>query len=598
MRSAAKTWHLLPHDPAAIDRLARALSVSPVVAQLLLNRNQAEPEAARRFLWAPLAQLHEPALLPGAAEAARRLHNAIRQGRRICVYGDYDVDGVTGTAVLLQALRLLGAQVEFYVPNRLEEGYGLNREALRQIAQGGAGLLITVDCGITSVAEAEEARDLGLELIVTDHHEFKDRLPAAAALVHPRLPASAPISLPPRDGEVGYPFAGLSGSGVAFKVAWALCQEASGGPKVTQRLRDFLLDSMALAALGTVADVMPLHGENRIFVRHGLVRIRHNPSPGLQALLEAAGLHEKKELCAADIGYTLAPRLNAAGRLGCARMAVELLTTPSRQRAVDLARYLEEQNRRRQAMEKHILVQARQQAEREGVDGAPAVVLASADWHPGLIGIVAGRLADLYARPVLLIALHDQEGPGHGSGRSVPGFPLHEALAACSADLLSHGGHEAAAGFKIGKDAIASFRERFCAYAGRHFPSGPPAPRLVLDAEVPLSALTPGLLAALAQLEPYGAGNPQPLFLAGGLQVVGEPRLIGTGERHLTFRVRQEGSELRVIAFGMADRAEELMSAGGRCCLAFTPRINEWQGRRTVELELRDLQPGSQAQLG
>jgi single-stranded-DNA-specific exonuclease len=355
---------------------------------------------------------------------------------------------------------------------------------------------------------------------------------------------------------------------------------------------------MALAALGTVADVVPLHDENRIFVRHGLVRIRQNPSLGLQALLEVAGLLDKKELCAADIGYALAPRLNAAGRLGCARLAVELLTTPSRQRAVDLARFLEDQNRKRQFMERDILLQARQLAEQEGVDGAPAVVLASPDWHPGLIGIVAGRLTDLYARPVLLIAFQGPDGPGHGSGRSVPGFPLHKALAACSADLVSHGGHEAAAGFKIGKDAVGSFRERFCAYAARHFPSGPPAPRLVIDAEVPLSALTLGLLQALAQLEPYGAGNPQPLFLAGGLQVVGEPRRIGAGDRHLTFRVRQEGNELRVIAFGMADRAEELMSAAGRCSLVFTPRVNDWQGRRSVELELRDLQPGPLARLG
>jgi single-stranded-DNA-specific exonuclease len=377
-----------------------------------------------------------------------------------------------------------------------------------------------------------------------------------------------------------------------------LCQCASGSARVTPRLRDYLLDGMALAALGTVADVVPLHEENRIFVRHGLARMRQSPSPGIQALLEAAGLHEKTGLCAADIGFSLAPRLNAAGRLGCARLAIELLTTPSRQRAVDLARYLEEQNKKRQQMERHILHQAREMAEAEGQGGTPALVLASADWHPGLIGIVAGRLVDLYARPVLLIALRDADVPGQGSGRSVPGFRLHEALQACSADLLSHGGHAAAAGFKIGREAVAGFRDRFCAYAGRHFPDGPPAPRLVIDAEVPLSALTPGLLQALAQLEPYGAGNAQPLFLAGGLQVVGEPRRIGGGERHLTFRVRQEGRELRVIAFGMADRAGELMAAGGRCCLVFTPRLNEWQGRRSVELEVRDLQAGAEAQLG
>jgi single-stranded-DNA-specific exonuclease len=586
LRSAAKTWHLLPHDARAIDCLATALRASPVVAQLLLNRGLADPEAARHFLASPLTHLHEPTLLPGVRAAAERLHAAIRDRKRIWVYGDYDVDGVTGTAILLQTLHLLDAPAEFYVPNRLEEGYGLNGGALRQIAQGGPAVVVTVDCGIASLAEADEARRLGIELIITDHHEFKDRLPDAAVLVHPRLPGTT------------YPFGDLSGSGVAFKLAWALCQCASGAQRVTPRLREFLLDSMALAALGTVADVVPLHGENRVFVRHGLPRLRTTSSPGLQALLESAGLHEKATLVASDVGYNLGPRLNAAGRLGCARLAVELLTTPSRQRAVDLARFLDEQNRKRQFLERQILREACEMAEADGVDGSPALVLASRSWHAGLIGIVAGRLVEIYGRPVLLIALRDGDGPGHGSGRSVPGFPLHEALAACGDGLVSHGGHAAAAGFKVGPDLVGAFRERFCAYADLHFASGPPAPRLVLDAEVPLSALTPGLIEAVNQLEPYGAGNPQPLFLAGGLQVVGEPRRIGAGERHMSFRVRQEGRELRVIAFGMADRAEELMSGGGKCCLAFTPKINEWQGRRSVELELRDLQPGDQARLG
>ncbi len=586
LRTAAKTWHLLPHDPAAIDRLARALGLSPVVAQLLLNRQLAEPEAARRFLAAPLVHLHEPALLPGVAEAANRLHAAVKAGRRVCVYGDYDVDGVAGTAVLLQALRLLGAQAEFYVPNRLEEGYGLNAEALRQIAQSGAGVVVTVDCGIASCAEAEEARRLGLDLIITDHHEFHDTLPDAAVLVHPRLPGGA------------YPFGHLCGAGVAFKLAWALCQCFSGAQKVTPELREYLLDSMALAALGTVADVVPLQGENRVFVRHGLVRLRKTAAPGLKALLESAGLDGKAELCAADIGYNLAPRLNAAGRLGCARLAIELLTTASRQRAVDLARYLDDQNKKRRYLEGQIVAQARERVEGDGLDGTPALVLASAEWHPGLIGIVAGRLVELYARPVLMIALRTDGEPAQGSGRSVPGFALHEALRACAEGLVSHGGHAAAAGFRIGGSAVDGFRERFCAYAARHFGDSPPAPRLVIDAEVPLSALTTGLVDAVGQLEPYGAGNPQPVFLAGDLQVVGEPRRVGGGERHLSFRVRQQGKDLKAIAFGMGDRAGELMADGGRCSLVFTPRINEWNGWRSVDLEVRDLQAGPRARLG
>jgi single-stranded-DNA-specific exonuclease len=408
--SPGKTWRLLPHDRSAVERLAAALRLGPVVAQLLLNRGLAAPEDARRFLEAPLSGLHEPDLLPGVAEAAERILRAVREGRRVCVYGDYDVDGVTGTAILVQGLKLLGAEVDLYVPRRLEEGYGLNRDALRQIAEAGTSLVVTVDCGIASLAEAEEARRLGLELIVTDHHEFKDALPDAAVLVHPRLPGTA------------YPFGWLSGSAVAFKLAWALAQRASGGAKVTPRFREYLLDGVALAALGVVADVVPLHGENRILVRHGLRRLRQAPLPGLKALCASAGLEPGAGLRASDIGYRIAPRLNAAGRLGCARLVVELLTTTRPDKAEDLARYLEKQNAERQALERAMTLEARQMIEADGRRDDPVLVLARPGWHGGIIGIVAGRLVDLYARPALMIALPPEPGAGplggahHGTG--------------------------------------------------------------------------------------------------------------------------------------------------------------------------------------
>jgi single-stranded-DNA-specific exonuclease len=589
LRAIAKTWQLLPHDRTAIESLAAALGLSPIVAQVLLNRGLDQPETARRFLESPLSGLHAPDLLPGVAEAADRLHAAVQQGRRICVYGDYDVDGITGTAILWQGLRLLGAAADFYVPNRLDEGYGLNAEALQQIAKSGASVVITVDCGIGSRAEAEEARRLGLELLVTDHHEFPERLPDAAVVVHPRLPGG------------GYPFPALSGSGVAFKVAWALCQRVSGGERVTPPLREYLLESVALTALGTVADVVPLREENRLFVRHGLARLQQSSSPGIKALLDATKLGAKAQLCADDVGFRLAPRLNAVGRLGCARLVVELLTTPSPQRAVELARYLEGQNGKRQQLERTIFEEAQELIESSSLDGSPALVLASPNWHPGVIGIVAGRLAERYARPVLLIAVRQERAEcppvGQGSGRSVPGFALHEALRACADQLLRHGGHAAAAGFKIAPECIDDFRERFCAHAAQHFTAGPPAPLLIIDAEMPLSALTSGLLRSLDQLEPFGADNRRPLFLAGGLEVVGSPRRIGGGERHLSFRARQEGTTLRAVAWGMGDRVEELMSAGGQCCVVFTPRINEWQGYRNIELEVVDFQAGPRARL-
>jgi single-stranded-DNA-specific exonuclease len=345
-----------------------------------------------------------------------------------------------------------------------------------------------------------------------------------------------------------------------------------------------------------VADVMPLQDENRVFVRHGLARLKHSPGAGLKALLQACHLDAKSELSATDIGFTIAPRLNAAGRLGSAQVAVELLITADPARAEELARQLEEHNQRRQEIEKKIYHDARQMAEASDLADKSALVLAAGGWHAGLIGIVAGRLADLYARPTLMIAIRDADKVAIGSGRSVPGFRLHEALDACAGHLLSHGGHAAAAGFKLRPTAIPLFRDSFCAVASGHFPEGPPRPRLTLDAEVPLSALTFNVVESLSQLEPYGNANPPPLLLAGDVQILGVPRRIGN-ERHLVFRVRQHGKEMRAVAFGMGDRLDEIMSAGGACCLAFQPRINEWQGWSNVELLVRDFQPGSRAKL-
>jgi single-stranded-DNA-specific exonuclease len=595
--AVTKSWRLLPHDRSAVEKLTSELRVAPVVAQLLLNRGVHAADTGRRFLDTPLNGLHAPDLLPGACKAADLLFDAVQSGKRICVYGDYDVDGTAGTAILLQVLRLLDARADFYVPHRLEEGYGLNRDALKQIAASGASLVVTVDCGICSVEEAEEAKRLGLDLIVTDHHEYKSVLPDAAVLVHPRLPGT------------GYPFGGLSGAAVAFKVAWALAKRASGGTdKVLPRFRNFLLDAVALAALGVVADVVPLLDENRILVRHGLHRLRQEPPVGLRALCTAAGLTAGAELRASDIGFKLAPRLNAAGRLGCARLVVDLLTETRPELAADRARFLEEQNAKRQALERRMVSEAREMIEAEGRQDDPAIVLSRMDWHAGVLGIVAGRLAELYGRPSCMIALqptravtapHDEAHArvGVGSGRSIAGFALHEALHACDDLLLSHGGHHAAAGFRILPEKIDAFRERLCAHTAARYPGGAPAPSLILDAEVPLGVLTFGLLRDLDKLEPYGADNRKPVFLAGGLTVVGEPRKVGNGERHLSFRVSQAGTTLKAIAWGVADRVEELMSGGGDCSLAFTPKRNEWQGRSSIDLEVVDFQAGKETRL-
>lgn len=580
MERIAKQWRLLPHDPEAIDRLARASGLAPLLAQILLNRGISDPTQARLFVETPLTGLHPPERLPGATEAAARIWSAVQARDRICVYGDYDTDGVTGTSILLQTLTVLGGNVDYYVPNRLAEGYGLNRDAVCQLAEAGARLIITVDCGIASIAEAREARRLGVDLIITDHHEFKSELPDALR-VHPRLPGSE------------YPFGGLSGAGVAFKLAWLVATKAAGSPKVEPRIREVLLDAVALAALGLVADVMPLHDENRILVKHGLARLRSKPTPGLKALLIAAGVAESAKISAEDIAFKLAPRLNAAGRLGCARLVVDLLTTRSTERARDLANFLEQQNQQRQQTERKILAEAREQA--AGYADQPALVLASSDWHPGVIGIVAGRLAEQYARPTLMIAIGADEATG--SGRSIPGFALHTALSECDDLLLGHGGHAAAAGLRVAPANIDALRTRFTELAARRFPAGPPAPVLTLDAEVPLSALTAKLVESLDGLEPYGVGHARPRFLAAGLNIIEPPRKMGQGERHLSFRVSQGSTTLRAVGWGMAERLDELMSDAGRCSLAFTPKINEWNGFRSVQLEVADFRPGSKPEL-
>ncbi|MFM8478595.1 MAG: single-stranded-DNA-specific exonuclease RecJ, partial [Planctomycetaceae bacterium] len=424
-----RKWTFHPHDAGAVKRLAAQLGVSPLLAQVLIARGRGEADVARRFLDAKLGDLHDPSLLPGIDTAADAVVQAVADGRRITIYGDYDVDGVTGTSLLWHCLQLSGAHVDYYIPCRMEEGYGLNEAAIRQLhEEDPLRLLISVDCGIASIAEARLARQLGLQLIVTDHHHFGPELPDAAVLVHPRLPGSE------------YPFGELCGAGVAFKLAWAVCQRMGEGRRASPRMREFLKQAVSLAALGTVADVVPLHEENRVLVRYGLQTLKQQSTIGMQALLRAAGLMDKATLEAEDIGFSIAPRINAAGRLGQARLAVELLTTDNPERATALAEYLNQLNENRKTVERRILRQAREQVE-ENPDWQDhkTLVLAHHEWHPGVIGVVASRVAEHFSKPAVLIALRD-DGTGQGSARSFAGFDLYSALDACKQHLLTFGG--------------------------------------------------------------------------------------------------------------------------------------------------------------
>lgn len=573
-----KHWTIRPYDPDRIAHLARSANVPAVLAQLLICRGIADPPRVAEFLQPKLTALHDPLELPGCAEAADVLLEAVRDKKRIFVYGDYDVDGVTGAAILHKCLTLLSANASYYVPHRIDEGYGLNPQALQTLQQRGAECVVTVDCGATSVEEAAAARDLGLDLIITDHHQFGDVLPEARAIVHPRLP----------DGD--YPFAHLAGAGVAWKLAWALCQKASGSKKVQPRMRNFLLHATGLAALGTVADVVPLVGENRVLVRHGLRSLQDQPGLGLATLMRITGVDQNPQLDSEHIAFVLGPRLNAAGRLGQAQLAVELLVTDKPARAEELARYIDQLNSSRQSLERSIQLAAGKQA-REHFDPAadPALVLADHEWHPGVIGIVAGRLAEKFHRPVVMIAW-DQMGvkPGVGSARSVPGFNLVAALESCADHLISFGGHEAAAGLKIAEDQLDAFRTAFCEHAADQISEEQRIAELTIDAEAPLSAFTLKTVQQLEVLGPFGQSNPRPLLCATGVELAGPPKTMGSSGRHLSMMLRQHDVRLRAVAFGAGDWADELASLDGPVDVAFRPVINNYRGRRNVELHLVD----------
>jgi len=576
-----KRWHVRPHDAAAVAALERAAGVPSLVAALLVSRGVTDPAAVKAFLSGTLTDLRDPETLPGVPAAADRILAAVRAGRQVVIYGDYDADGMTATAILVGCLEALDAAPRWYVPNRFEEGYGLNAEALEKLAAEGASLVVTVDCGIASVAEAARAKELGLELIITDHHAFGDTLPQADALVHPRLPGSE------------YPFGDLCGAGVAFKLAWAIATRAAGAKQVTPRLREMLLRSVGLATLGTVADVVPLLDENRIIVRRGLECLRQRGGPGLDKLLELASLDEKRALDSEDVAFRLAPRLNAAGRFGEAAKGIELLTTTDVTRAENLATYVHELNVRRGTEERSILLAATKQAlEQFDPEADAALVLADRGWNAGIVGIVAGRLAERFHRPVVVIAQGAHEGlVASGSVRSVPGFDVHAALMPCRELLVSCGGHAAAAGLRVDEHRIDAFREAFVAEVATRMPASLRRAQLSLDGETTLAGLSLHAVEQIEQLAPFGQGNRRPMLCASEVVLAESPRTIGGGGRHLSMRLVQHGAEIRGVAFGGADWLPHLPAPGEPFHVAFKPKINEFRGRRTAEMEVIDWRP-------
>ena len=562
-----RRWRVRDPDPEAVARLVAAGGMSPLVARLLVNRGVDAPEKAARFLTASLADMHDPFLLRGMDEAVTRLAAAIERNERICVYGDYDVDGVTATSLLVAFLRAVGADVFYHIPRRLDDGYGLASAGIEAAAARGARVIVTVDCGITAVAEAGLCRELGVDLVITDHHMPGESLPPACAVINPLQPGCA------------FPFKALAGVGIAFNLMVALRTRLRLAGYFTKRPEPNLREYLDLVALGTIADIVPLVDENRVFVKYGLREMSVGPRAGIRALKKVAGVDDPVG-CGA-VGFRLAPRLNAAGRLEDAAPGVELLLTDDGEKARGLAEELDAGNAERQALEQEILLDALDKVRRSPeLAGRKSIVLASAEWHPGVIGIVASRLVDLFHRPTVLIAL--KEGNGRGSGRSIPAFHLHDALHACSEHLLKFGGHKYAAGLAIDESTLEAFVASFAEVADGLLTPDDLLPELAVDCELKPEEITLDLAATIDSLAPFGMGNPEPVFLLSQAKVVDCRRL---KEKHLKLRLEANGVRFDAIGFNLAAKepATELVD------LAFSPQVNLWNGRKSLQLKLKDL---------
>jgi single-stranded-DNA-specific exonuclease len=593
-------WKLADHTPQDVQRsqaLARSLGVPALVAKVLAKRvageetndnPQAVLDAAQRFLAPKLSYLHDPQLMPGATQAAKRLVQAVRDSQPIVIYGDYDVDGVTASAVLWHTLKLAGADIHTYIPHRLDEGYGLNAEAIATIADGydTKPMIISVDCGITAAESAEVARQHGVDLIITDHHQFDpDQLPDAHTLVHPALTNTS--SSPTSEGSSSaYPCPDLCGAGVAFKVVWQFARELCGSDRLPDEYRKLMVDLLSLVALGTVADVVPLQDENRVLTTFGLGRIKQTPFVGLAALIDASKLRDEK-IDAYHVGFVLGPRLNACGRMGHAKDALELLTTAQGPRATELARFLTDENDRRRATELKITDQAKQMVSDLGYDAPDhrAIVVGGEGWHPGVVGIVASRLVDTFSRPAIVLGYTD--GIAQGSARSVDGVSIYDALSACSEYLDRFGGHAMAAGLTLSTDKVDAFRDALVGQVNGMLDESELIREMRIDAEVTFEDCTLDTFDSLGKLAPFGRGNRTPRLLLRGAVLDRPSQRMGAAGKHLSMTLAHRGKTVRAVAFGMGEHSA-LLPGGAVVDLLFEPKINAWQGVRRPELHIND----------
>jgi len=560
-------WELVesrPHEE--IERLSRETGIPYTIARILINRGIETSEQVDRFFNPTIAHLHDPFLMRDMEKAVDRIVAALSNRERIAIYGDYDVDGITAASMLYLFLKDLGGDVLPYIPDRQSEGYGISETGILELQRSGAGLIVSVDCGITSIGEAQIATSLGIDLIITDHHEPGDTLPAGLAVCDPK-----------REG-CGYPFKELSGVGVAYKIAQGIIQRLNLEAEYTDKYLD-------LVALGSAADIVPLVDENRVFVKLGLEKINNMPEVGLASLIETASIKAGK-IEVGDIVFGIAPRINAVGRLGSALRAVKLLTTRDRTSSREIAGVLEDENRRRKDIDNATLEEA--VAEIEATFDpfeARSIVLSREGWHPGVIGIVASRLIERYYRPTVMITI--ENGQGKGSARAIAKFDIYQALKACSDLLLQFGGHKYAAGLTIAAENIPAFRERFEHVCREIIPEEDLVPKIKIESEISLDEITPEVVASLKRFAPFGPKNNRPNFFSRGLEVLDMPRIVGAN--HLKFRAGQGGASFEAIGFNLGQRLGRLLNGNKTIEMVYAVEENEYNNRKTVQLRIKDL---------
>ncbi len=559
-------WEFRTSDPERVRVLEETLGIPPLMARILDGRGSMNPEEMKDFLSPALSGVHDPFLLKGMECAVDRIQRAVSEEERICIYGDYDVDGVTATAILKTTFAFLNVEVETYIPHRLTEGYGLRVESVQSLFEQGVNLLITVDNGITAIDAVAHARELGMDVIITDHHQPGLSIPNAFAVINPK------------QDDCAYPFDELCGAGLAFKLAHALLRRSAPNP---ESARAFLRDLLDLVAVATVADVVPLIGENRTLVTHGLRVLRERKRLGVRSLIEL--IPNSREISADNLGFTLAPRINAAGRTEHADYALDLILSIEPREARDLAELLDRFNEQRRKIESDITAEAFSLIDEASTD--PVIVVEQEGWHQGVVGIVASRLLDRYFRPSIVLGI--EGNIAKGSARSIPGFDMHAALSSCSDVLLQFGGHTMAAGLTLERERIPEFRDAIQRYARSVLNVESMARQIFIDTTAEPGEITFETVEQIERLRPFGAANPKPIIAIDGFGLVEEPRLVK--ERHLKLRLASPGGQaIDAIGFGMGPRIHELMSGRSTLRLAAIPFVNHWGGRSRLELELKD----------